>query len=315
MIARDKYRNARVAVIAGGASAEADISLQSARAVHKALLPFVSHACLINPSNLDELLGALDNARCDTALILMHGAGGEDGTVQEILDKSGIAYTGSGRDASRLAWDKLACKEHWRAFGLPTPGAMPLNNARDGVRAFEALDRQIVIKPRCGGSSLGLTCVRDIEAVPEAYDLAASYKEGVMAEYLVEGSEYTVSILNGRPLPVVCIESEHGVYDYAAKYSRDDTRYLCPAGLPTKEEAHLSQLALDAFQSLGCSGWGRVDVMRDADKTFQLLEMNSVPGMTSRSLVPMAARVAGFSFEDLVLEILDSARGRGADGV
>lgn len=303
----DECKKMHVALVAGGSSPEAEISLQGARAVCTALSANAARATLINLPSLDRLSKELRANSYDVVFVMMHGCLGEDGSLQALLDDLNIPYTGSGQEASCLAWDKLMSKECWRTCGLATPVSVAVHTEADCEKAFAELKGQLMIKPIRGGSSMGLTRIDTQEGLQSAYALAESYQEGIMAEALVTGFEYTVPILNGHALPSVRIHTENNLYDYVSKYESDATRYLCPAGLSSKEETQLRQLALDAFDALGCSGWGRVDIMRDENHVFQLLEANTVPGMTERSLVPKSARVVGIDFESLVLAILESA--------
>ena len=302
------YRDMRVLIIAGGPSEEAAISLQGADMVQNAISEWVRHVETINPSDLKELPVRLQSHSCDAVFIMMHGFGGEDGQLQTILDDLELPYTGSNAEASQLAWDKLLTKARWREHGMKTPDAFAVDSQTDLEKAFAMFDEELIIKPRCGGSSMGLLYVRSSEAMREAQTLLKQYKDGLMAESLVKGPEYTVPVLHQNALPAIRIEAKDNMYDYHAKYCDKSTRYLCPSGLPDDAESELRQLALDAFKALGCTGWGRVDVMRDPQHDFQLLEINTVPGMTERSLVPVSANVMRMDFSALALSILDTAQ-------
>ncbi|MCB1615251.1 MAG: D-alanine--D-alanine ligase, partial [Pseudomonadales bacterium] len=255
----------------------------------------------LNQNSLEKL--AILSA--EMVFIALHGRGGEDGTVQAVLDLAGKKYTGSGVLASALAMDKLRSKFVWKGMGLPTPDFVLLNQETDWQQVFETLGGDVIVKPANEGSSIGMSRVRDAEGLKKAYLLAAGFDSSVLAESWIEGGEYTVAILNGEALPVIRLETDNDFYDYQAKYESDQTRYLCPCGLSPEEERKMQLLALEAFNSLGCKGWGRVDVMRDSKDANYLLEVNTVPGMTSHSLVPMAAKSKGMTFPDLVVAIVE----------
>jgi D-alanine-D-alanine ligase len=304
----ENYSDMRISIVAGGPSEEAKISLDGAGAIQAAMSGKVAHAQIIAPDDLSDLPELLETSMSDVVFVMMHGVGGEDGSLQAMLDQLDIAYTGSGERASHLAWDKLQSKACWRECGLNTPESFMVNSLADVEKAFAVFNGALIVKPRCGGSSLGVVRICDERDVRKAEALLADYGENLMVEALVQGKEYTVPILHGDALPALCIETRDGIYDYAAKYLDAGTRYLCPAGLDERAETELRKLSVDAFESLGCSGWGRVDLMRDADGNFQLLEINTVPGMTERSLVPMSARSVGMDFATLALSILGTAR-------
>ena len=240
-------------------------------------------------------------------LIMLHGPGGEDGSLQGALQFLGLPYTGSGVFASALAMDKLHSKQFWQGVGLPTAKFAVLNDSTDWQETLDALGGVVMVKPSHEGSSLGMTRADSAAELKKAWVEAAALDSSVIAEQWISGAEYTVALLDGEVLPPIRLETDHSFYDYNAKYLADDTRYLCPCGLDRDREAELKALALAAFNSLGCSGWGRVDVMCDQTGAFQLLEVNTVPGMTDHSLVPMAAKAAGYSFDELVLKILDTS--------
>ena len=237
----------------------------------------------------------------------MHGRFGEDGTVQGVLEWLGIPYTGSGVLASALAMDKVRAKLLWQACGLPTP-AHELLDAHADLKAVAArLGMPLMVKPVNEGSSIGMSKVRAAGGLEEAYALAVNYDRAVMAERFIEGQELTAGILGEEPLPLIRLETPHDFYDYDAKYVANDTRYLIPCGLPPARERELQALCLNAFRALSCRGWGRVDLMLDGAGEPWLLEVNTAPGMTDHSLVPMAARATGLSYEDLCLKILEGA--------
>jgi D-alanine-D-alanine ligase len=294
-----------VAVLMGGRSAEREISLKSGTMVLDALKRSGVNAHAFDPRDLG--LEALKAQRFDRAFIALHGRFGEDGTVQGALEYLGIPYTGSGVMASALAMDKWRTKLLWRAAGLPTPDYELMSARTDPAGLAARLGLPLMVKPAREGSSIGMSKVTTIEKISPAYELAARYDDVVIAERFVEGMELTAAILGDEPLPLIRLETPREFYDYEAKYFADDTRYICPCGLPAEQERSVQRMALEAFRVLGCSGWGRVDAMLDRDGKLQLLEVNTIPGMTDHSLVPMAARAKGISFEDLVVRILDTA--------
>jgi len=289
----------------GGRSAEREISLKSGTMVLDALKRSGVDAHAFDPR--DHGLEALKAQRFDRAFIALHGRFGEDGTVQGALEYLGIPYTGSGVMASALAMDKWRTKLLWRAAGLPTPD-YELMSARTAPAGLAArLGLPLMVKPAREGSSIGMSKVTTIEKISPAYELAARYDDVVIAERFVEGTELTAALLGDEPLPLIRLETPREFYDYEAKYFASDTRYICPCGLPAEQERSVQRTALEAFRVLGCSGWGRVDAMLDRDGKLQLLEVNTIPGMTDHSLVPMAARAQGISFEALCMRILESA--------
>lgn len=294
-------RLGRVAVLYGGTSAERPISLQSGEAVLQALLKAGVDAIPVDVR--ENALQDILNASAERAFIALHGAGGEDGKMQALLEFLEIPYTGSGVSASALCMDKVRTKQLLRGVGLSTPDYALLTEHTDWRAAIAELGGDAIVKPCHEGSSLGMARVTSANELQNAFSEAAKYDRVVLAERFVVGAEYTVAILNGVALPPIKLETDHRFYDFVAKYEANDTRYLCPCGLAAKEEAELQQLALAAFSAVGASGWGRVDVMADQEGRFYVLELNTVPGMTSHSLVPMAAQAAGYTFEDLVLAI------------
>jgi len=295
----------RVAVLLGGKSAEREVSLKSGSMVLAALKKKGVDAHPFDPS--EKKLEDLVTGKYEKAFIALHGRFGEDGTVQGILEWLGIPYTGSGVLASALAMDKLRTKRIWKAEGLPTAPYAVLTGDSDFKAIGRKLGMPLFVKPASEGSSVGMSKVRKAAALDEAFALAVNYDPVVIAEKFIDGPELTISILGERVLPVIKIETPREFYDYEAKYLRDDTRYLIPSGLPARKEKELQALALKAFRSLGCRGWGRVDLMLDKRGRPYLLEINTSPGMTDHSLVPMAARAVGISYEDLCLQILESA--------
>lgn len=296
----------KVAVLFGGKSAEREISLMSGSGVLEALRAKGVDAHRFDPAERDLLeLRREGFARC---FIALHGRGGEDGTLQGALQVMGIPYTGSGVLGSAIAMDKWRTKMIWIANGLPTPRYRVLSASDDWAAVTRELGLPLIVKPASEGSTLGLTKVTEVAQLPGAYELAArKYRDIALAESFVDGPEYTASILGEEALPLIRIEAPQGNYDYQNKYFSDDTRYLCPCGLSVQQEAAFQGLALEAFRLAGCSGWGRVDFMLDGAGAPWLLEINTSPGMTGHSLVPMAARAAGMSYEDLCLRILEAA--------
>ena len=295
----------KVAVLMGGSSAEREISLMSGGGVLEALRGAGVDAHAFDPSLRD--LAELRRERFARCFIALHGRGGEDGTLQGALELLGVPYTGSGVLGSALAMDKLRAKLLWRAMDLPTPPYEMLDAASDWRAAVGRLGLPLMVKPVSEGSSIGMSKVREAAALEEAYALAVNYDRAVMAEKFIEGTELTGGILGDRALPLIRLETPRDFYDYQAKYFADDTRYLVPCGLPPEREAALQSLCLKAFRALGCSGWGRVDLMLDRTGEPYLLEVNTAPGMTGHSLVPMAAKAAGLSFGELCVRILELA--------
>jgi len=300
-----KQKYGRVGVLYGGTSAERDISLLSGQCVIKSLQRSGVDVVPIDVSA--DLLQRLPEHQLDRALIMLHGPGGEDGSLQGALQFYGLPYTGSGVFSSALAMDKLHSKQFWQGVDLPTPKFAVLNETTDWQETLDALGGVVMVKPSHEGSSLGMTRADSPEVLKEAWRAAAKLDSSVIAEQWVAGAEYTIAILDGEVLPAIKLETEHTFYDYDAKYLASDTRYLCPCGLSSQDEKSLRELAKKAFDSLNCSGWGRVDVMANSHGEFFLLEVNTVPGMTDHSLVPMAAAAAGYNFDQLVLKILDSS--------
>ena len=296
----------KVAVLLGGKSAERPVSLKSGGMVLAALRSRGVDAHPFDPSthHLDALLAQ----RFDRVFIALHGRFGEDGTIQGILEWLGIPYTGSNVLASALAMDKLRTKLIWQACGLPTPPHELLRAGSDFGEVAKRLGLPLMVKPVSEGSSIGMSKVRAAGALEEAYALAVNYDRAVMAERFIDGTELTGGILGDEALPLIRLETPRDFYDYDAKYVSDDTRYILPSGLDDAKEREVRKLCLEAFRALGCRGWGRVDLMLDRAGNPYLLEVNTAPGMTDHSLVPMAARAIGLSYEDLCIRILESAR-------
>jgi len=295
----------RVAVIMGGCSAERDVSLKSGKAVLEGLLRAGVDAVGIDFNGDINLLTSSD--KFDRAFLALHGRGGEDGTIQGVLDTLNIPYTGSGVMGSAIAMDKMRSKYLWQGMNIPTPKFSYVEelNTELLTQLVSLMGFPLAVKPSKEGSSIGVYKVNSMTQLEAAVSAALEMDEQVLLEQWIEGSEYTVSILNGEPLPVICLKTDHIFYDYEAKYESDSTQYLLPSGLTDEEEKSLGNLAERAFSALGCTGWGRVDVMRDSKGRFWLLEVNTIPGMTSHSLVPMSAKAAGLSFEELLVSILN----------
>ena len=301
-----KARFGKVAVLFGGTSAERDVSLMSGRAVLAALQDAGVDAHAFDPAERD--LHILKEEGFERAFIALHGRGGEDGTVQGALELMGIPYTGSGVMASALSMDKWRTKMVWLACGLPTPRYAILDADTDWDAVVAELGLPIYVKPVHEGSSMGATKVVAAEQLQAAWELAARYDSLVIAEEFIAGAELTAPFLEDQALPLVRIVAPDGNYDYQHKYFTDDTRYDCPCGLPAEQEAELQALVMKSARVLGCRGWGRGDLILTAEGRPYLLEMNTSPGMTSHSLVPMSARVAGLEFDALCLKILEGAR-------
>ena len=298
----------KVAVLYGGDSAEREISLQTGEAVHAALRERGVDAHLLDATG--DYLEKLGAGGFDRVWIALHGRGGEDGAVQRALDEISMPYTGSGPDASALAMHKLDTKQMLRAASIPTPDWVEVKSAAELEAAAERLGYPFIVKPALEGSSIGMSKVADANSIAAAWETAAATNSPVLAETWAAGGEYTAAILKGQVLPLIRIETRNVFYDFEAKYVSDETGFHCPCGLPADIEARFGALALDAFATIGCEGWGRVDFMLDAAGGPLLLEVNTVPGMTSHSLVPMAAAQAGIDFGGLAWRILETSFGR-----
>ena len=295
----------RIGLLYGGNSSEREVSLMSGEAIHQAMLNLGIDVVAIDAG--EDLLQTLPEHNLDLVFIALHGPGGEDGTLQGALEYLKLPYTGSGVLASALAMDKLRCKQMWQGIGLPTTDFALLTADSDWSAELARLGGRVMVKPAAEGSSIGMSRAATPEQLQAAWQDAAQYNTSVIAEPLLPGQEYTVAILGGQQLPSIRIESNAEFYDYEAKYFSDQTQYLCPSELSESREQELQELCLKAFDSVGCRGWGRVDVMVDDQGQFQLLEVNTVPGMTSHSLVPMAAKAAGVDFDQLVAKILEGS--------
>jgi D-alanine-D-alanine ligase len=313
----DPAKFGRVAVLLGGTSSEREVSLDSGRNVLEALRRRGVDASPVDgiPALVKALTGA-GGPRFDRVFNILHGnrGGGEDGVLQGLLDALDVPYTGSGVLGSALSMDKIRTKQVWLSVGLPTPAYITLQRGEDVVAAAHKLGLPVIVKPACEGSSVGITrCFKDAD-LAAAVELAARYEGALLVEQLIQGEEYTVAVLGSEALPSIRIVPAGEYYDYHAKYVAEDTQYLCP-GLTGAAEQELATLALASFFAVGCSGWGRVDFMRDRSGKPWLLEVNTAPGMTSHSLVPKAAHQRGIEFDELVWRVLETSfRDAGAEG-
>ena len=295
----------RVAVLLGGDSTEREISLLSGNAVLAGLERRGVDAHAFDPR--DQALPKLVEEHFDRVWIALHGPGGEDGTLQGALEYLGVPYTGSGVMGSAIGMDKLRTKRLAHAIGVATADYVVLRGSQDFEIAIERLGVPMIVKPATQGSSVGMSKVQKAADLPAAYEAAARIEAAVFAEAWITGKEYTVAVLQGQALPSIRIETPQAFYDYEAKYFRDDTRYFCPSGLSVPAEQHLANLAIAAFDAVGAGGWGRADFMMDTTGRPLLLEVNTIPGMTDHSLVPMAARAAGVDFDELVWRVLETS--------
>ena len=298
-------RYGKVAVLMGGRSAERQISLQTGAAILAALRRQGVDAHEIDAG--EAVVGDLLSGGYDRVFNALHGRGGEDGVIQGALESLNLPYTGSGVLGSALSMDKLRCKWIWQRLGLPTPDFKLVRSERDLDAAAQELGFPLMVKPVHEGSSLGISKVTAAEDLRPAWVNAAGYDDDIICERWMPGGDYTVGILDGHALPAIKIETERGFYDYQAKYLDDGTRYLCPCGLPQELEAELAGLALRAFDAINGGGWGRVDMLLDENHRPSLIDVNTVPGMTGHSLVPMAASRTGMDFDNLVLRVLETS--------
>jgi D-alanine-D-alanine ligase len=299
----DKF--GKVAVLMGGWASERVVSLNSGQAVLDALLASGVDAYGIDVKR-ETILQDLQSGQFDRAFNVLHGPGGEDGVIQGMLEILNIPYTGSGVLASALTMDKLRTKQMLESQSLPTPAYMVLDDSTDFEYVVASLGLPLMVKPVLEGSSIGMSRVEEAEQLQAAWQTAAQFEGDVIAEQWIEGKEYTVAILEQQALPVICLETPRAFYDYEAKYQTNDTQYLCPCGLNEEEESQLQRLALSAFNALGVKGWGRVDILCDQQGQPYVIELNTVPGMTDHSLVPMAAKAADIDFNQLVVKILEA---------
>ncbi|MGM0525292.1 MAG: D-alanine--D-alanine ligase [Pseudomonadota bacterium] len=296
----------KVAVMMGGHSAEREVSLKSGNAVLAALRGLGIDASAFDPAQ--QPLQQLLNEQYDRVFIALHGRGGEDGSIQGALQTLQIPYTGSGILGCALAMDKVRTKQIWQALGLPLAESVSVEPQQiasiDSVDILRRLGGRVIVKPANEGSSIGMSVANSVEQLTAALEMAFNYDQQVLIERWIVGQEYTVGLLAEQALPVIRLQTTHEFYDFSAKYQAQDTEYHCPSGLSEADETTLKQLALQAFKALGCTDWGRIDAMRDEEGSWYLLEANAVPGMTEKSLVPMAARANGDSFAALVEKIL-----------
>jgi D-alanine-D-alanine ligase len=297
----------RVAVMMGGSAAEREVSLKSGAAVYEALKKKGVDAVAIDVTG--SAIDALSGQKIDRVFNIIHGRGGEDGVLQGVLEVMGIPYTGSGVLASALSMDKLRTKLCWQGYGLVTPLWCLLRDESDLDECIEKLGFPVIVKPAQEGSSIGMSKAGNRDELQKALAVAAQYRCDVYAEAWVHGKEYTVAVLDGEALPPIRLETPNVFYDYEAKYQATTTQYHCPCGLSQDREQLLMDLAETACKVVGVKGWGRVDVFIDNSGQYQLIEVNTVPGMTDHSLVPMAARQAGIDFEELVWRILETSCG------
>ena len=302
---RDMTQFGKVAVVMGGWAAEREVSLNSGKAVLAGLLEKGVDAHGVDAGR--DVLDVLRRENYQRVFNILHGRGGEDGTLQGALDVLQIPYTGSGVMASAITMDKLMTKRIWTGSGLPTPAFEILTPESDFEKVVEKLGLPVMVKPAQEGSSIGMSKVTEAQQLKPAFEKAAQYDAVVFAEQWIIGEEYTVAMLGEEVLPPIRLQANADFYDYEAKYVSEDTQYHCPCGLDEQSLNALQTLTRTAFDVIGCKGWGRVDVMRDNMGTFWLIEVNTVPGMTDHSLVPMAARQHGLSFADLSVEILKSS--------
>ena len=295
--------NGRVAVLMGGNAAEREVSLASGNAVTASLASMDVDVIAIDTAG--DVIADLQAAKPDFAFIALHGKGGEDGTMQALLEKMAIPYSGSGVLGSALAMDKVRSKNVWRGLSLPTPEFACLEATSDFDAVLTMLGGAAFVKPADEGSSIGMSLVKTADELKAAYQATVESGVTIFAEQWIDGPEYTLTILEGHELPSIRIATQREFYNFEAKYQDDDTQFFIPSGLNTDEEAFLQQLSKEAFYSLGCSGWGRVDFMRDKSSgQFYLLEVNTVPGLTDHSLVPMSASAAGLNFNALIANII-----------
>ncbi len=290
----------------GGESAEREVSLKSGMAVLNALenMGVDVFAIDLRKDTINQLL----QAKFDIAFIALHGRGGEDGRIQGLLDWLNKPYTGSSVASAALSMDKWRSKLVWQGLGLPTPKAVLLQDNSPWQTDIEYLGNNAIVKPANEGSSIGMQRVFTSQQLEQSYMAAKQYDSNILAEQWVSGQEFTVAIIGMQILPSILLKTSHDFLDYSAKYQAQDTQYILPSGLPQEQERILGELAKQAFDSLGLTGWGRVDIMQDEQGKFWLLEVNSCPGMTTHSLVPMAAKQYGWSFEELILQILQQAK-------
>ena len=293
----------KVAVLMGGDSNERAVSLLSGDAVFHALKRLGIEVEAFDPSERD----IEEIKRYDKVFIALHGRGGEDGSIQAFLNSKNIAYTGSDSSSSAIGMDKLKTKLLWRSLNISTPDFLQVTEKNSYNDIVKAIGSPFFIKPSNEGSSIGIDKVKNEQQYREAFLKTSKIDANVIVEKFVDGEEFTVAIVNNKTLPIIKIKPSNEFYDYEAKYLKDDTQYICPSGIEKSKEAFIAKEALNAFKAIGCSGWGRVDFMMDKDGNHYFIEVNTSPGMTSHSLVPMAAKELGINFDELVLEILKTA--------
>jgi len=293
----------KVAVLMGGDSNERAVSLLSGGAVFLALKRLGIEAEAFDPSDRD--INEIQSY--NRVFITLHGRGGEDGSVQAFLKSKNVAYAGSDSLSSAIGMDKIKTKLLWRSLNIPTPDFLQVNEKTSYIEILDAISVPFFIKPSNEGSSIGIDKIKNEKQYQEAFLKTSKIDTNVIVEKFVDGEEFTVAIVNGKTFPVIKIKPSNEFYDYEAKYIRDDTQYICPSGIEKNKEASISEEALKAFKAVGCSSWGRVDFMMDKAGRHYFIEVNTSPGMTSHSLVPMAAKEVGISFDQLVLEILKTA--------
>lgn len=301
--------NAKIAVLLGGDSREREISLKSGQAVYEALIKLGFDVCKIDICQREKDKWLRKIQEIDFAFIALHGRGGEDGKIQALLDLLGISYTGSSVTASAIAMNKLLTKQLWQVNQMPTPNYQLMDENTDLTKLIFNLKFPIIVKPAHEGSSIGISKVSNKDELKQAYNLAKKLDKVVIAEQWIVGKEYTASIINGKVLPLIRLETPRDFYDYEAKYLLHNTQYHCPCGLLDETEKQLQILVKKAFDIIGAQGWGRVDFMLDKHEQAWLIELNTVPGLTSHSLVPMAAKQSGMSFEQLILSIMEAEIG------
>ena len=298
---RDNF--GKVAVLMGGDSNERAVSLLSGGAVFLALKRLGIEAEAFDPSDRD--INEIQSY--NRVFITLHGRGGEDGSVQAFLKSKNVAYTGSDSLSSAIGMDKIKTKLLWRSLNIPTPDFLQVNEKTSYIEILDAISVPFFIKPSNEGSSIGIDKIKNEKQYQEAFLKTSKIDTNVIVEKFVDGEEFTVAIVNGKTFPVIKIKPSNEFYDYEAKYIKDDTQYICPSGIEKNKEASISEEALKAFKAVGCSSWGRVDFMMDKAGRHYFIEVNTSPGMTSHSLVPMAAKEVGINFDQLVLEILKTA--------
>ncbi len=301
----DPAKFGKVGVLMGGAAAEREISINSGQQVLAGLLRKGVNAIAVDIK--EDMILPIMNQDFDRVFNIIHGRGGEDGILQGVLESLKIPYTGSGVMASALSMDKLRTKLCWQGANLPTPSWMVLTSEQDVSSCADQLPFPVIVKPSLEGSSIGMSKANNISELLTAWETASNYQCDVYAESWVSGKEYTVAILNDQALPVIRLETPHAFYDYEAKYNASTTSYHCPCGLNNQQEQKIQELALHAAQLIGVKGWSRVDLFIDDQEQAQLIEINTVPGMTDHSLVPMAAKANGIDFDELVWRILETS--------